>query len=205
MAVSTYAELQTAVAAWMEDASVAALIPEFIALAEAEFNRVLRATEQEEFATLSAAGETVALPAGFKAMRALSVVAAERIPLTEMSLQALRRYNSAGVAGRPERYAIARDRLYLAPSPETAYDLECVYLAGIEPLSDANPTNWLLTAHPDLYCFGALLQGEFYGWNDSRLPMIKGRVDEIIAQINEEAKAKRHGVAPIRMRHGVRE
>lgn len=205
MTISTYATLQTAIQNWLDDSTLTDRIPEFIALAEAEFNRVLRATDQETVATLSASAETVALPSGFRAMRGLSIDGSEKTPLEEMSLQALRRWNSAEATGKPLKYAIARGYIYLAPIPDDTYSIECVYVGGITALADDNTTNWLLTSHPDLYLFGSLLQAEFFGWNDGRLPLLKARTDELIAQINAEANAKRLGVGPIRMRHGVSE
>jgi hypothetical protein len=42
MAISTYAELQTAAANWLGRADLTSRIPEFVALAEAKFNRTLR-------------------------------------------------------------------------------------------------------------------------------------------------------------------
>jgi len=47
------------------------------------------------------------------------------------------------------------------------------------------------------------LQAEFFGWNDTRLGLIKQRLDDIIAQINKGGNQRRAGSAPIRMQHGV--
>ena len=42
MAITTYAQLQTAAANWLDRTDLSARIPEFIELAEANFNRVIR-------------------------------------------------------------------------------------------------------------------------------------------------------------------
>ena len=42
MAITTYAQLQTAAASWLDRTDLTATIPEFIELAEARFNRVIR-------------------------------------------------------------------------------------------------------------------------------------------------------------------
>ena len=47
MAISTYTELQTAVANWLDRDDLTARIPEFIALTEARFNRLLRVRSME--------------------------------------------------------------------------------------------------------------------------------------------------------------
>ena len=50
-------------------------------------------------------------------------------------------------------------------------------------LSGGNPTNWLLTTHPDAYLFGALCEAEPFIGNDERFPLWKARRDEIFAGI----------------------
>jgi len=56
MAISTYSELQTAVANWLDRDDLTDRIPEFIALAEARFNRVLRLRSMESKQTASTIG-----------------------------------------------------------------------------------------------------------------------------------------------------
>src|SRR5215471_14212866 len=67
MAITTYSELQTAVANWLHRADLAVRIPEFIALAEARLNRDLRLRTMESSESVSTAigSRTVPLPAGF--------------------------------------------------------------------------------------------------------------------------------------------
>ena len=48
MAISNYTELNTAVANWLDRDDLTDRIPEFIALAEARFNRLLRIRAMEE-------------------------------------------------------------------------------------------------------------------------------------------------------------
>ena len=51
MAISTFAELKTAAANWLDRSDLTDRIPEFIALAEARFNRVLRIRDMETVST----------------------------------------------------------------------------------------------------------------------------------------------------------
>ena len=72
MAISNYTELQTAVANWLDRDDLTARIPEFIALAEARFNRVLRLRSMETKQTASTAGRPsaiYALPTNYIQMR----------------------------------------------------------------------------------------------------------------------------------------
>ena len=67
MAIGTYAELQTAVANWLDRDDLSLRIPEFIALAEARMNRILRLRLMESTYTAStvATQRNLALPTGY--------------------------------------------------------------------------------------------------------------------------------------------
>ena len=67
MAITTYAELQAAAAAWLIRGDLTARIKEFIALAEARLNRVVRKRQAEVDYPLTAttSSRTIALPATF--------------------------------------------------------------------------------------------------------------------------------------------
>lgn len=54
MSIATYAQLQTAIAEWANKTNLTAKLPDFVTLAEAKFNRLLRTRWQE--ATLAATG-----------------------------------------------------------------------------------------------------------------------------------------------------
>ena len=72
MAIGTFAQLKTATANWLDRSDLTDRIPEFITLAEARFNRVLRIRDME---TVSTAISTTAgtreynLPTGFVQMK----------------------------------------------------------------------------------------------------------------------------------------
>ena len=58
MAISTYSELQTAVANWLDRDDLTARIPEFIVLAEARYNRELRIRGMETIVDISTVAGT---------------------------------------------------------------------------------------------------------------------------------------------------
>ena len=102
--------------------------------------------------------------------------------------------------GRPLAYAISGSSLLLGPAPNGTYTIQLVYKQKIPALSDASPTNWLLAKHPDLYVAASLAMAEFRGWNDARLPLLKGWYDELVEEVNQAGQRARHGAGPIRMR-----
>lgn len=76
MAITTYSELQTSVTSWLSrtnDSGLISLIPDFIMLAEAKFNRALRTRNQEASSTITPANGVCALPADFLSIRRLYI------------------------------------------------------------------------------------------------------------------------------------
>ena len=72
MAIGTFAQLKTAAANWLDRSDLTDRIPEFIALTEARFNRILRIRDMETVSTaISTTGGTreYSLPTGFVQMK----------------------------------------------------------------------------------------------------------------------------------------
>jgi hypothetical protein len=76
--------------------------------------------------------------------------------------------------------------------------LEFDYFQKVPALSDAASAKWLLSAHPDLYLFGSLVEAEMFGVNDERAPMWKARRDEIFDEI-EKLSNKTRGAGATRV------
>jgi hypothetical protein len=185
MALSTHANLLAAVAAWLGRSDLAATIPDFITLAENEFNRTLRTIEMEATTSLTIASGSVAVPADFLGVRSLYVA------------NTILDYITPGEAleddstGSPIFYTIVDGTFKFRPAESGTATL--YYYQAIPALTSGNTTNWLMTKHPDLYLFATLAQAEFYGWNDARLPLVKARTEEILEQINGGTAKERYG------------
>lgn len=204
MAITTYSELQDAIANWLDDSTLTTRIPEFIELAEAEFGRILRVPEMESAGTLTcvAGTQTVDLPADFRDLSAVWLSTSYNTMLNRMPLGVLQNTFADHASGRPSAYAIADEKLWLGPIPDSDYTISLIYRVAVPALSEGAPTNWLLAAHPDLYLYASLLQAELYGWNDARLPLINSKLEQVVGQINAEGVRKVQG-GSMRMTHGV--
>lgn len=188
MALENYADLLAAVANWLSRDDLSARIPEFIALAEAEFNRRLRTIEMEGTATATLTEDRVAIPTDFAGLRSIVIVGATR-KMDYISPGDFFEDNSNGI---PDSYTIVDGMFQFRPST-TSGTVRIVYYQKIPALTVSNTTNWLMTKWPDLYLFGTLMQAEFYGWNDERLPLVKARVEEIVEQIDQAVSKERYG------------
>lgn len=205
MPLANYADLKAEVAAWLRRSDLTAEIPTFIALAEAQMNRRLRVRPMAARAAESWSQEYQALPSDFLAEREMTLSdggAAHRLAyLTPEQMDACTRTASSG---RPRFYGLYGGMVRLHPAPDRPYDGELVYLAAIPALSDANPTNWLLTQHPDAYLYGALAQSAPYLRADERLAtwgaLFTGILADIEASDRTGSQARLRAEAP-RGRH----
>lgn len=205
MAFNSYAALQTAVGNWLARGDLAASIPDFITLAEAEIARTLRKFTLR--ATLVLDSDVVALPADCAELRTIRLSDApvgRNLPLRNATPEMLAevRSNRAGVAGVPAYYAIVEDELLLVPTPDRSYSAEITYFEKLEPLATAmGGVNQVLLEAPDVYLFGALKEAEPYLEHDERVALWQGKFDKAIAQLeNERQRAEfSSGLKPARL------
>lgn len=204
--LTNYDGLLLSVQRWLERDDLTERIPDFVRLAEARFRRQLVMPDMEVQVPLTPAA-TVPLPIDFDSIRALGIPgypAMDQLSLADF--YALPNdANGNPTTGQPYKMAIVAGKFAFWPVADKAYSALLTYRANLPALSIATQTNWLLAKHPDLYLFGTLLHAEFYGWNDARLPIIKGEVDEILTEITISGTRKRYGAGPLTMKPAISE
>jgi hypothetical protein len=196
MSITTYAELKTAVENWLDHQLFTNRVPEFIALFEAAANRRLRVRQMETSTNLTPSSGAATLPSDYLAWRRVTWTGSTRVELEYVHPSYLQAAYPSSPTDVPRIFTIEGSILKIRPVDDTA--LEFDYYEKIDALSDSATTNWLLTAHPDLYLFGSLVEAELFGVNDERAPMWKARRDEIFAEI-EQLSNKTRGAGAIRV------
>jgi hypothetical protein len=196
MAITTYTELQSAIGNWLDHSLFTARIPEFITLFEATANRRLRVREQETSTSLTVTSGTATLPTDYLGWRRATMASSPKIELEYVEPSYLQWAFPSNTGGDPLVFTIEASSIYIRPV--TSDNLTFLYYAKVPALSDSNPTNWLLTAHPDLYLFGSMVEAELFGVNDSRAPLWKARRDEIFDEI-ERLATKSRGIGAVRV------
>lgn len=197
MALDTYANLQTSIGNWIKDSTLTSVIPDFITLAEARFNREIRTPEMEAVSTSSVTTESFAVPTGFLEMRSIWTDANPDTPLEYYPPHQFKQLVASDETGSPRAYTIIGEGIYLAPAPGSAVNVSLAYYAKIPALSNSNTTNWLLTSHPDIYLAASLAAAEAYGWNDERIALWNATAADGIATLNEQGWKKRIGANPM--------
>lgn len=158
MSLANYTDLQAAIASWGHRTDLAALIPDFVALAEARIGRDLRLRSQVIHTTLSTAAaiQTVATPTDWLETenitlnttppRNLSIITPEQMDI---------RFPLNYYAGAPRYYTMLGTNLVLGPTPDAVYAIGFDYYQRPVPLA-TTATNSLLTNSPNLYLYAAL-------------------------------------------------
>ena len=158
MPLSTYADLKTAIATRTKRTDQAALIPDYVTLAEAEFNLRLRTGRMLVRDTVTISSDRTALPAAIGAVETLHLQDAAA-PLQQATPQDLLRAQlQQPDSGEPARFAMDGRDIVVWPTPDRACTAVLSGFEAIPALSDAAPANWVLTHHPQLYLYGALVQ-----------------------------------------------
>lgn len=193
MAITTYTELQTAVAGWLHRTDLTARIPEFIALAESEINTDmrLRLMESDESLTLSAAATTVALPARYSEPIRLDVVIAgqDNRTLTYLTPQQMEIQATTGSACEPDFWTINGANIQFPAPADQQYSLLFRMLADFDIATTS--TNALLTKYPGIYLYGALIQASKYTADDARISLWRESYESMKSKANrKEARTR---------------
>ena len=186
MALDTYSDLKASLANWLHRADLEALIPDFIRLAEIQMNADVssRSMETKVVLTATAGDANLDLPGDVLDIRRLQVLGSFNRVLIYRSADEVAQENPLSRSGVPEVFMVHGSSLELAPIPDSNYSIELLYFQRLPALSDANPTNWLLTICPNAYLYGALLAAQPYLINDERIPMIQSLYRQAVDGLN---------------------
>ena len=201
MAISNYTELKTAVANWLDRDDLTNRIPEFIALAESRFNRLLRirAMESKQTASTVAGQQNLALPSRFIQMRNLQINTSPVTPMQYVTPEIFDRLYGGSANGTPKFYTIIANELQLGPTPDTIQTIEMLFYERFENLTDSATTNWMITNAPDIYLYGAMLEAEPFIMNDPRVQLWATAFQQAITDLQEQDNRDRHSGSALRV------
>jgi hypothetical protein len=165
MALNTYDALVSSIAGWLMRDDLTAVIPDFIALAEADMSQRLRLRSMLTETTVSDAGG--ALPVDCVKVRSVSLDGYGHL---EFASDASVDGYSVGLRGGPARYwTIEGNSLVVGPAQTGGGTVTLRYYQRIPALGPSNQTNDVLLASPALYLYGSLLQAAPYLLDDARV------------------------------------
>ena len=201
MAISNYTELKTAVANWLDRDDLTDRIPEFIALAEARFNRVLRLRSMEAKYTANtvASQRNLALPASYIQMRNFQVNSNPLTTLSYVTPEIYDRLWGGSTGGTPKFYTILANEVSFGPIPGSVMEVEMLFYKKFENLSGSVATNWLITNAPDIYLYGSMLEAEPFIMNDERVQLWAAALERGVSDLQEQDNKDRHSGSALRV------
>lgn len=203
MALTNNTDLIASIASWMDRDDLAAVVPDFIALFEANANTEGAIRTQFNRTSVSlptVSGQNyVSVPTDF--------MAADTMLLTKSGggFEPLKPYgspfamysdypNSAVAQGQPKGFVNIVGKLELAPVPDAVYANTLYYYQTIPALA-TNSTNWLMTRFPQIYLFGSLLAAEAFMGTDDRLKLWGDLYDNAIQKLQGSTDRNKYGGA----------
>jgi len=202
MAITTYAELQTAVKNWSKRTDLDSIIPDFIRLAELRVNRNLRIRKMETRVTSDtvASQEYYGLPTNFLQMRGFKLNTSPLTDLDYLTPEMMDRTWAGSLTGKPRAYTIVGDEVRLGPKPDAVYTMEMLYYQAPTSLSDSNTSNFMLTANPDSLVYAALIELNSYSANDTAIMKYTQLFNEAINAIQTEDDRDRSSGGALQVR-----
>jgi hypothetical protein len=190
MSISSYSELKSSIADFLNRDDLTSVIPTFISLAEAQMNRDLRHWRMEERSTATLDTQYSALPDDWLQTISLS--------LDNQRLEYVSRDNMLELAektsiqtGATQYYTLVGGELEFYPRPADSSTMTLIYVQKIPALSDSTATNWVLDTFPEVYLYGSLLHSAPYLHDDARVQTWGGLYAAAAKQVNDDgARAK---------------
>jgi hypothetical protein len=194
MTLATYANLKSALANLLNRDDLAAEIPDFIALFEADFDAnpaTARHRRRICRAQAEISGEYETLPSNFLAVQSIALATEPSRWLEYIDPDSLERMvqNRAAWAqigatetgqepAAPKFYSIVGTEIRFFPAPQTSYDCNLTVYERLARLAADGDSNWLLTYFPGLYLYGSALHSAPFLGADERAPLWQGLYED---------------------------
>ena len=189
MALTNYTGLKASIADFLNRDDLTAVIPDFVALAEAQINRDVRHWKMEARSSgqQDAADEYMQIPSDWVETIRLHLTGngTSVVNLVSRDAMADKRAGQENASGTPRMYTHADGQFQLYPTPNATTDFELLYYQKLPALSSSNADNWLLLEAPDVYLYGALLHSAPYLSEDERVGVWAQMYSAAIQRLNQ--------------------
>ena len=198
MSITTYAELKSAIADFLDRQDMTAAIPTLISAAEARISRDLSHWKQEKRVDTAFDERYELVPNDMLEAVSLQHSDGGRILMMSATEMQDRRGATENQVGKPTSVRLTAGQFELYPTPDGPYNISLLYRARIPALTDTNTTNWLLTDAPDVLLFASLALSAPYLKDDARLTVWAALYQSAIDSLNAEGRAAQN-IGALRM------
>ena len=190
MAITTYAELQSAIANFLTRDDLTAYIPDFITLFECDAARRLKVRPQATTTTLTPSSGVATLPTDYLGYQRVTWTGDPIHGLEYVAPAIYAGYLESG-SGTPVVFTIEGTSLKVAPSSDT--DLTFSYFQKTPAVSGS--LAWLFNNHVDAYLAGSLAQAAAFNKGFDTAGTWLARCDQIFREIQSLDFNERQGMA----------
>ena len=202
MPITTYTELKTNIADFLNRDDLTSVSSTFVSLAEADLNRQIRHWRQEKRSTAEIDTQYSAIPADMLEVIRFYITSGDTRPLELISQAEMldRKFRNLNTSGQPAYYAVTAGELEVYPVPDGTYTSEFYYFGKTDALSDSNTSNWILEHYPDAYLYGSLIHSAPYLKDDARIQVWAALYQSAIDSINQASEKAKFGGSGRRMK-----
>lgn len=179
MALDTYAELRTEVAAWLHRNDLTDRIPTFIEFATNRLSRSITSPRMEASTTLTVTSGIASLPNDFRAAISMTLGTVEYKAITAADMRAM---NQGGIRPTYPVYSIVNNQITVYPAESSSPTF--IYATRLANLVTDADTNWVLQDYPDVYLMASLAEARKFVLDDTRLVQYEQMTIARIAELN---------------------
>ena len=207
MALSTYTELKSAIANWLNRSDLTSEISDdFIILTEADLNAKLRIRQMHDQATITIDSETESVPTGFLQVRDFYILSnGQKFPMTFISPAQMDSVKASSTTGVPTSYTILGSTFRFAPRPDSTYTGILNFYKKFTALSSQNTSNYILTDHPAVYLYGSLFHAANFlgGFDPNQVQQWSQMYQTALERIELNDREDSYSGSPLQIRSDV--
>jgi hypothetical protein len=193
MALANYTDLKAAITDFfMGRSDISSNADDFIALTEGLLNITLRCREMETTADLTPSSNVCTIPTDYLEYKRVVELSSIRRRLEYITEEAADELYPTRTAGLASHFIIIGDSLTALPL--SSNDIELTYYQKVPGLTEAAPTNWLLTRFPNIYLSGCLFHAADFVKDQAEMAKHGGLFAKYTDMLNGyDARAKLSG------------
>lgn len=200
--ITSYATLQTELAAILHRSDLTTQIPGFIQLGELRIYRELRVRQMEATFSTAIASGVIAIPTGYIELKNAYVNGSPMRSLEKKDVEWIYyNYPTRSADGTPRYIAREASNFIFGPYPDSAYTIKGTYYKKGTALSQDGSADqsWLITDVPDLTYFAALCEAAPWLKDDARIPIWEQKYALLKKAIQSQDSNEEFSGSPLQM------
>jgi len=198
MALTTYADLKTALSTWTRRADIGTYADDLITVAEGRIFKELRCKEMEAALNVTIASGVAALPTDYAELKYAYIDGTPTVMLQRKDPSWIYlTYPLRSAQAKPKFIARDVSSFIFGPYPDSGYTVKGTYYKKLTAVSSA--VNDLFTNNPDIYLAASLAEAFRFLRNDAMLKYWDDRYVAIKSQVSAQDKAERISGGPLTM------